>query len=127
MLSLLVLVLMSASIDCQSSPSICDFLLKDGRVRDIGIYQYLIQGHPEKGTLEIWHNYLLFHRGTSVVEYLIEIKDRNVSANPKPLDRPAFGLHKFFAGPEKAMVNDTAEQQVNIYHNCRVHQKVCIL
>ena len=95
---------------------------------DIGIYQYLYQGRdPENGTLKTWHYYRLFHRGTSVEEHLIEIKEWNVWANPSPLDRVPVGLHKFFAGPEKAIVNDTDQQQVNIYINCRVQQKVCLL
>ena len=84
MLSLLVLVLMSASIDCQSNDSICNFLLKDGRVRDIGIYQYLYQfiEYKVERILVTNNSFRLFKRGTSKEEYEIETKEWSVSALP---------------------------------------------
>ena len=114
MISLLILFLMSASIDCQTNDSICDFLLKDGRVRDIGIYQYLYQNSSRERKVK---SYRLFKRGTSKEEYEIAIDNRRVLAIG-PL-KSEFGiLHKFYAG---YVQND------GMLINCRVQQKVCLL
>ena len=113
MLSLLVLVLMSASIDCQSNDSICNFLLKDGRVRDIGLYQYLYQNFSTGPKVK---SYRLFQRGTSKDEYEIAIENRTVLAIGL-IEGEFYDLHKFNAGH-----ND----HYDISINCRVQQKVCL-
>ena len=41
LISVLVLVLMSTSSDCHSNDIICDFIVRDGRVRDLGIYRFV--------------------------------------------------------------------------------------
>ena len=121
MLSLLVLVLMSASIDCQSNDSICDFLSKDGRVRDIGIYQYLYQFTEykirEENKLRTNKSIRLFQRGTSSEEYAIVIKNRTASADPYTHYNP-YGLHKFFVGQLKL--------EFDTFINCRVERGVCL-
>ena len=38
LISVLVLVMISTSVDCLS---ICDFIVRDGRVRDLGIYRFV--------------------------------------------------------------------------------------
>ena len=116
MISLLILVLMSASIDCQSNDSICDFLLKDGRVRDIGIYQYLYQNSSREPKVK---SYRLFKRGTSKEEYEIAIDNRTVLAIG-PAQGKSQSLHKFYAG-------HVSNENYDILINCRVQQKVCLL
>ena len=41
LISVVVLVLMSTSVDCQSNQSICKFIIKEGRVRDLRLYQFI--------------------------------------------------------------------------------------
>ena len=93
---------MSASTDCQSNDSICNFLLKDGRVRDIGLYQYLYQEKIyEETSIKTKHvkSYRLFHRGSSVAEHPIQINNQIVLAqNRQPLTTQSYGVHKFYAG-----------------------------
>ena len=114
MISILIIVLMSASIDCQSNDSICDFFLKDGRVRDIGIYQYLYQNSSRVSKVK---SYRLFQRGTSNEEYEIAIDNRTVLAIGRL--QSEFGiLHKFYAG---------YNSYDDILINCRVQKKVCPL
>ena len=41
LISVLVLVLMTTSIECQSKESLCKFIAKEGKVRDLGLYQFI--------------------------------------------------------------------------------------
>ena len=104
MISILVLVLMTTSIDCQTSDSICSFIFKDGRVRDLGVYQF----EDKQGNT----SYRLFNRAIDedfqkkTEEYELGFKDCNkkdeciVWAQPSPI-LGDHGIHKFFAGYDK--------------------------
>ena len=111
MISVLVLVLMFTSIDCQSNQSICDYILKEGRVKDLGLYRFV----SKEGN----SSYRLFSRDTKdcpynncglTKEYELEITNSSVSARPSPITEP-YGVHKFYAGYSKLN---------SVYTNCRV-------
>ena len=100
-ISLLVLVLMSASIDCQSNDSICGYLLKEGRVKDLGLYHFVSEGRissrlfrrDRKDCIDKWCE--------NTKEYELEISGSSVSAqSPAITDR--YGFLKFFAGYSKS-------------------------
>ena len=82
MLSLLVLVLMFASIDCQSNPLICEFLSKEGRLKDLGLYQFVTQFIRDELVTE--KSYRLFNRETSE-EYKFLLINESLSLDPSPI------------------------------------------
>ena len=129
MLSLLVLVLMSTSIDCQSNQSICDYIIIDGRVRDLGLYQFLYEFQNESGVY-IGKSYRLFSRDISSEEYPLEMINWTLTAQPVQ-EYEDSGLHKFYGGYQQIVANkrvDPIDQKsINTHINCFVEQGVCLL
>ena len=118
-ISLMVLVLMFTSIDGQSNDSICDYLLEEGRVTDLGLYQFVRSFENEHDNEK---SYQLFRRDNDE-EHQLEIRNWTVSAKPSPI-RGTKGLHKFYAGYDWLGYLD---QSVYTDLNCRVEQRVCLL
>ena len=83
---------MTASIDCQTNPWICEFLLKEGRVRELGLYQYV----DETLDRRFVKSYVLFQRD-SKLEYELEMINWSVSAKPRLIEE-YYGVHKFYNG-----------------------------
>ena len=117
---------MSTSIDCQTKDSICDFLLKEGIVRDLGLYRFL----SKEGN----SSYRLYNRAVDesskqeAVEYELEINDWNVWAQPSPI-LDYYGVHKFYGGYGKAnnaQMCHSSPQVCNKKHFwiCRIQQYV---
>ena len=124
MLSIFLLVSMFASIDCQSNHSICDFLLKDGRVRDIGLYQFVWKS-GEKISYRLFSREVDHKFGTEIpFEYELKIKKGNVSAQPPPFPE-AYGLLKFYGGCTP--VDKDGCYEYSKHYNCRLQQRVCLL
>ena len=124
MISLLVLILMTTSIVCQTSASICSFLSKHGRVRDLGLYRFISNGSI---------SYRLFKRiktksdsevsKNKSVEHQLVINNWNVSVHPSPIEA-YYGLHKFY------VVINKVSPRFRWYQNCRhiyTEQEVCLL
>ena len=125
--------MISSSIDCQSSDSICSFLSKDGRVRDLGLYQFV----DKQGDI----SYRLFNRAVDedfqkkTEEYQLGFKgcdpfgDCIVWLEPSTI--PDYhGVHKFFAGYDKPDIQtcQVSPKICNKYKwNCRIQQRVCLL
>ena len=118
-LSVLVFVLMFTSIDCQTNDSICGYLLKEGRVKDLGLYRFV--------SMDGNSSYRLFSRDTNDCtdnnctyskEYELEVTNSSVSARPSPITDP-YGVHKFYAGYSRLTLG---------YTNCWVLiETVCLL
>ena len=130
MISLLVLALISFSIDCQLSDSICSFLLKGERLRDLGLYQFWSS---------TGRSYRLYNRAVDesqqkmAEEYELEINYTNwkVSAQPSP-KFDYYGVHKFYAGYDKLTDSKLCPRFREICAkplawNCRIQQSVRIL
>ena len=118
-IALLTLVLMSSSIGGHSKDTICDFIIKDGRVRELGLYQFI----DKNETI----SYRLFSRELDgdhqnieppmAEEHILKIENGRVTAQPLSIHEP-HGLHKFYGGygtgPERTR-NKT-------HFNCRVER-----
>ena len=125
LISVLVLVMISTSVDCLSNDSICDFIV---RVRDLGIYRfvwnerfsYRLFSREIEG--EFTTNQKLFSR--IAVEHELEIENWNVSAQPSPINE-YYGLLKFYCGFGTAPLS-----VYSFRHNCRyiyTEVKICLL
>ena len=105
LISLLISVLMSTSVGSQS---ICDFIIKEGRVRNLGLYQLIhrnesisyrlfsreFEGDFQNITVEDTN---LPSLRPMAKEHQLEIKSGSVTAQPVPIRHP-HGLHKFYGG-----------------------------
>ena len=110
LISLLISVLMSTSVGSQS---ICDFIIKEGRVRNVGLYQlihrnesisYRLFSREFEGdfqNLTVEHPNLPPLRPMAY-EHQLEIKGGNVTAHPFRFHEP-HGLHKFYGGYGKGI------------------------
>ena len=101
LISVLVLVMISTSVDCLSNDSICDFIVRDGRVRDLGIYRFVSNER---------FSYRLFSREIEgefdikevlldpiSEEHELEINNWVVSVKPSHF-KEIYGVLKFYAG-----------------------------
>ena len=104
LISVLVLVMISTSVDCQSNDSICDFIVRDGRVRDLGIYRFVSNER---------FSYRLFSREIEgefnikqklsvpiAEEHELEIENWKVSAQSSTI-KEFYGSLKFYVGSDK--------------------------
>ena len=128
-ISLLVFVLMSTSIGCQSNDSICKFIVRDGRVRDLGIYRFV---KNESFSYRLFSREIegdIYENKVSpiAVEHELEIENWNVSAKPSPISE-YYGPHKFYDGVTIGNVTIIGDGSFRV--NCRYiypEERVCLL
>ena len=128
LISVLVLVMISTSVDCHSNDSICDFIVRDGRVRDLGIYRFVSNERFSYRLFsrEIEGEFDIIEKMWSPIaeEHELEIENWNVSAQPL-LFKEVYGLLKFFAGLARRPADERSFR-----YNCRyfcLKEKVCLL
>ena len=122
LISVVILVLMSTSIDCQSNQSICDFLINEGRVRDLGLYRWASNG---SFSYRLFSREVDFTSGEDIpkeYEYALEIKDWNVSAQKPPI-LEKYGFQKFYGGCQASSVEVCNKAMIPQY-NCALRQWV---
>ena len=118
---------MSTSIDSQSNQSICDYIIKEGRVRELGVYQFIDRFKRVRLRLfsrEVDHKQEF---GTEIPledEYQLIITKRRVVAKPPPISG-VYGLHKFYGGCTP--VDKEGCYSTSTHYNCRLQQRVCLL
>ena len=126
-LSVLVFVLMSTFIECQTKDSICNFLLENGRVRDLGLYRFVSK--------EGISSYRLFKRvfdespEDKVEEQELVMENWSVSAQPLPI-LDYYGFHKFYAGYGKSFTQACRADRTQCsggHFNCRIELIVSLL
>ena len=119
-ISVVVLVLMSTSVDCQTNQSICDFIVEDGRVRDLGLYQFIdknerigyrLFSREFEGDIDITTDYML----PMGEEHQLEIENGRVTAQPTPIHY-FHGLHKFYGGYGKGIQQNSRLNETHF--NC---------
>ena len=128
LISVVVLLLMSTSVNCQSNDSICNFLIKEGRVRELGLYQFIDKNNGI--------SYRLFSRewdgirdeiGPIAEEHQLEIKNGDVKAEPSTFYEH-YALHKWYGGYGKG--NDDGEivpiERIASHFNCWLPKQVCL-
>ena len=126
LITVVVLLLMSSSIDSEANQSICSFLIKEGRVRDLGLYQFINRTRKISHRLfsREWDGILGSGNVKMAEEYRLEFgTNGSVWALPPP-ELEVFGLQKFYGGYHN--FNYKYTQSTSDY-NCWQPEWVCLL
>ena len=123
LISVVVIVLMTTSVDSQSKDPICDYIIKKGRVRDLGLYQFIdSNGFSYRLFSREWDGFK--EDGEPVAEeYQLEIINGKVTAHPLAVYQ-RHGLHKFYGGYARWHLLPTILSKAP--NNCWLQKEVCL-